>query len=117
MDKPDAILDMGALAELEQDLGEAFTPFVHRFLAATAGDLEAVQGALRAGDCASAAARAHSAKGTAGYLGAGALVTCLGALQHAAQRGDHARAGELTTIASRLLDEVAPLLRARAGGD
>ena len=110
---PNKTLDDDALEELEQDLGEAFTPFMNEFLDAMPRALDEVDAALSAADGAAAAAHAHRMKGTAAYLGAQALAAGLGELQHAAERGAHAHAH--AARARQLFSEVAPLLGARAG--
>jgi HPt (histidine-containing phosphotransfer) domain-containing protein len=116
MDSPSVdTLDVGALAELAEDLGEAFPDFVHRFLASTARELDAIDAALIAGDGERAATLAHTMRGAAGYLGARVLEARLGAVQGAAQAGDRDGAREHGVQARHALAAVAPLLRARAG--
>lgn len=110
-------LDTAALAELAEDLGEEFAPFVARFLDAAPAALDAVDAALGRGAPDAAAARAHELKGSAGYLGAGALAACLGELQHVAERGEPDRARQLAARARALLGEVSPMLRANSGRD
>jgi HPt (histidine-containing phosphotransfer) domain-containing protein len=109
-------LDVDALAELADDLGEAFPEFVHRFIDTAARELEAVDTALAAGDCARAATHAHALRGTAGYLGARLLAAALAALQGAAHGGDPAGALAHAAQARRALADVTPLLRTRAAG-
>lgn len=115
--EPAPPLDLGALAELEEDLGTAFGPFVQGFFASAPRDLDAGAAALDAGDGVAAANLAHRLKGTAGYLGAVALADCLGRLQHAAHGGDLTLARALSARARGLLAELEALLRARAGHD
>jgi len=114
MDEDPSELDEAALGELREDLGDAFGPFVERFLSSAGEALDALDAELARGATAEAAARAHSLKGSAGYLGATALAEALGGLQRAGERGDAAQAGVLARAARERLQRVLPRLAACA---
>ena len=109
-----AILDEEALAELCEDLEDAFPGFVTGFLAGAEDALGDLGRALAAGDLAAVAQEAHRLKGTAGYLGAVRLGERLAALQQAGEARDAETAGKCLEAVRSALHEVAPLLRARS---
>jgi len=104
--------DEAALAELREDLGDAFADFACRFLASARSELEAARKDLQAGDLAGAGARAHALKGTAGYFGAVALADCLARLQRAAASGDGGGAASAAVEASQALVRLGPRIGA-----
>lgn len=79
-------LDEPALAELRDDLGEAFPDFTRQFISTAEAAFDEIDRLLHQGDGAGAAAQAHALRGTAGYLGALTLGQALDALQQAAPR-------------------------------
>ena len=70
------MLDEEALAELSEDLGDAFVPFVARFLDSARGALEEMRGEAATALWSAVAERAHGLKGSAAYLGADELAAC-----------------------------------------
>lgn len=110
------MLDEEALAELSEDLGDAFVPFVARFLDSARGALEEMRGEAATALWSAVAERAHGLKGSAAYLGADELAACLGALQRAAQAQADADAARALDGVAEALDRVAPLLEARTAG-
>jgi len=110
-----AVLDDDALAELREDLGEAFSPFVSRFLENARGAIAQLGDEVRAADWESVAERAHGLKGSAAYLGAGELASGLGSLQRAAEGRAEAEAAAALARVATAMERVAPLLEARSG--
>jgi len=113
--QPTRVLDEEALGDLRDDLGDAFEPFVRRFLESARDGLAQMQHATRAADRVRVAERAHALKGAAAYLGAVQLAAALGAVQRAAE--DRACEGAPAALAqvAASLDRVAPLLEGHCG--
>lgn len=100
-------LDEQALAELREDLGDAFPGFVRQFIATADAAFDEIDRLLAGGDGAGAAAQAHMIRGTAGYLGALTLGQALDALQQAAPRAEaidasHRHVGDARAAFARL---------------
>ncbi len=100
MTKPQALqLDRQVLAELREDLDDAFAGFVQTFMRNGRLTLAHIAEALESDQPEEVARLAHSLKGTAGYLGATGLSSRLENLQFMVNHsqmdhlaGEHARA-------------------------
>lgn len=103
-------LDESQLAELRDDLGDAFPEFVASFLDAARQLPAELEADLARGALAEAGARAHTLRGTAGYLGAVKTAGTLGRLQRAAEAGDADAARALVRSVAQDLASVAPRL-------
>jgi len=101
---PADTLDIAALNELKDMLGEALSEIVDSFLEGLDGEVEAIQQALGA-DAAAVRAAAHSLKGSAGNLGARILAALASHIEKAAVEGDLARcavlAGDLPAVSAQ----------------
>ena len=77
--------DREALEELREDLEGDFDEFVASFLAALDEGVRSMRQRAAARDYTAVSETAHGLKGTAGYLGASALVAALAELERAAR--------------------------------
>ena len=107
----DPEFDDEALGELREDLEDDFDTFVATFLNALDEGVVAMRRAAADADFASVSESAHSLKGTAGYLGAVALVTRLAGLQRDARDAPdatsiQAQIDDITVLSSRLRDHL-----------
>lgn len=99
---PADTLDIAALNDLKDMLGEALAEIAESFLEGLDGEVGAIQQALGA-DAPAVRAAAHSLKGSAGNMGARGLAALASHIEKAAVEGDLARcavlAGDLPAVA------------------
>ena len=112
MEQEQQDLDESQLAELREDLGDAFAGFVDGFREMARGLPAEIDADLARGALADAAARAHKLKGTAGYLGAVKVADSLARLQRAAETGDLEESRSLVTVLEGNLAALEPRLAA-----
>jgi HPt (histidine-containing phosphotransfer) domain-containing protein len=93
---PADTLDIAALNELKDMLGDALTEIAESFLEGLDGEVGAIQDALGTNGPAVRAA-AHSLKGSAGNMGARGLAALAAQIEKAAVDGDLARCAALAT--------------------
>jgi len=91
---PADILDVAALNDLKDMLGEALAEIADSFLGGLDGEVGAIQQALGA-DAVAIRAAAHSLKGSAGNMGVRVLAQLASAIEKAAMEGDVARCAAL----------------------
>lgn len=103
-------LDEEMLAELAEDLGDDLAGFIQRFLESADEGLAAMGRALDEGDWDLLRERAHSIKGSAGYLGANGLVAALTAVEQHARGEDLEQLSGALKDTSTMLDSVRPRL-------
>lgn len=92
---PADTLDVAALNDLKDMLGEALAEIAESFLEGLSAEVVAIEQALAQGAPAIRAA-AHSLKGSAGNMGARVLAQAASAIEKAAVEGDVARCADLT---------------------
>lgn len=104
--------DDEALNELRDDLEDEFDTFVASFLSALQQGVDSMRREAANADYGAVSETAHGLKGTAGYLGASALVSRLGELQRdardtSAATSIQAQIDEIAALADRLRDHLA----------
>lgn len=87
-------LDIAALNDLKDMLGDALAEIAESFLEGLDGEVEAIERALGA-DAPAVRAAAHSLKGSAGNMGAKALAALASQIEKTAVEGDMARCAAL----------------------
>ncbi len=92
---PADTLDIAALNDLRDMLGEALAEIAESFLAGLDGEVGAIQQTLDK-DAAAVRAAAHSLKGSAGNMGARVLAVLAAQIEKSAAEGDLARCAALT---------------------